>query len=68
MVYNALNYWPCALGPSERFGNWVCFRLQVSGGRRLLCWKEVTSITNSMEMSPSREAESCAATQELHGI
>jgi hypothetical protein len=22
----------------ERFGNWICFRLQGRGGRHLVCW------------------------------
>jgi hypothetical protein len=51
------NHWVSRLCPligilntrkTKRFGNWICFRLQVRWGRHLLCWvlqKELTSIT-----------------------
>jgi hypothetical protein len=46
MVYNTQNYWSSGLCPktdinktrTRRFGNWICFRHQVMGERRLLCW------------------------------
>jgi hypothetical protein len=45
MVYNTQNHWVCGLCPlpgilddqkTEPFGSWICFRLQVKGGRHLL--------------------------------
>jgi hypothetical protein len=57
MVYRTQNLWVyglCQLSAflnnlkTKRFGNCICFRLQGSGWRHLLCWvpqKELTSIT-----------------------
>jgi hypothetical protein len=46
MVYNTQNYWGSEQTPPSgflntrklRFGNWICFRPQVMGGRRLHYW------------------------------
>jgi hypothetical protein len=59
MVCNTQDYWVFGLCPSsgilrnlrtQRFGNWICFHLQVRG-RHLLCWvlyKELTSNRSSI--------------------
>jgi hypothetical protein len=55
MVYNkdSLVFWVLSMAEdseyykSQRFRNWISFRLQVRGGRHLVCWgpqKELTSI------------------------
>jgi hypothetical protein len=43
----------------KRSGNWICFRLQVSGGGHLLCWvppKERTSITGPLRLVLSKRS------------
>jgi hypothetical protein len=57
MVHNAQNSRVYGLGllsgilnnlKTRRFGNWFYFRLQVRGGKHILCWvplKELNSVT-----------------------
>jgi hypothetical protein len=75
--YNTKNHWVSGLCPlsgilstsnyrTQRFGNWIYFRLQVRGERHLLCWvpkEELTSVCLNMSCSPHLRTETDAVSE-----